>query len=171
MQEDDAEYLKRLGFDSRRIAHRYRTVLEAIDAFLCIKKLTRVITIDKKLLKTAVYDYFVDIARLKEFHRTPAANFEKVHGYMAYWLLRRKPLQAGTASPESAFVNELFITSYLTSNLLSEKGIDTSKNCPSKAFNEFQSLLMYNLQYRPVSQQSLELMAKAFFFCGYDFER
>jgi hypothetical protein len=32
----------------------------------------------------------------------------------------------------------------------------------------FQSLLFYNLKYRQVSQQSLELMIEAF-FCGCDF--
>jgi hypothetical protein len=116
-------------------------------------------------LKRAVFDYYVDIARIKDFHKIPRVNTEKIYGYTAFWLLKRKPLQVTIPFPGSDFVNELFVTSFLAANILAEKGIGTGTK--NDTFKNFQRLLCYSLKYRHVSQQSLELMVEAF-FAGFD---
>jgi hypothetical protein len=167
MAESDIEYLLRHGIDNGRIARRFRKVLEAVHKFVNIKGIAQNIIVDGKLLKIAIYDYFVDIARIKEFHSIEKVNFEKIYSYMAYWLLRRKPIQVIKDFQGSEFINELFITAYLVSLILSEKSIVSDTIAKNPTFAKFQSLLFYNLKYRQLSQQSLELMIEAF-FCGCD---
>jgi hypothetical protein len=164
----DTAYLKGAGIDNGRIARRYRKILQRLHSFINVKKIGTNIIVDTMLLKTAVYDYFVDIARVKEFHNIPKINTEKIYSYMAYWLLRRKPLQVKIVFPGSEFINELFVTSFLVSSILSEKSVDGNRAVRNKTFEKFQELLYYNLKYRPITQQSLELMTEAF-FCGFDF--
>jgi hypothetical protein len=164
----DIEYLHKSGIDNGRIARRYRKILEAVHKFINMKGVAQSIVVDGKILKTAVYDYFVDIARIKEFHNIDKVNFEKIYGYTAYWLLRRKPIQVVKPFPGSEFINELLVAAYTISNILTEKRIDGNKCAKNATFNKFQLLLLYNLKYRPITQQSLELMVEAF-FCGCDF--
>jgi len=168
MTESDSEYLRNAGIDNGRIARRYRKTLEAIHQFINAKGIAQSIYVDGKILKTAVFDYFVDIAKVKEFHAIDKVNFEKIYGYTAYWLLKRKPIQVVKPFDGSEFINELFVTAYIVSNVLAEKQLDGNKCAKNAAFNKFQNLLFYNLKYRPITQQSLELMIEAF-FCGCDF--
>ena len=162
------KFLSDAGINNGRIARRYRITLEAAYTFLNTKSIVRNITIDHKLLKTAIYDFYVDIAKIKDFQGLDRVNFEKIYGYMAYWILRRKPLHTTTPFYGSEFINELFVASYLISNILSQKQLDGDRCGGNETFNKFQSLLYYNLKYRPITQQSLELMIEAF-FCGCDF--
>jgi hypothetical protein len=168
MPDNIDKYLSNAGIDNGRIAQRFRKTLEAIYNFLNVKGITRNIIVEHLMLKTAIFDFYVDIARLKEYHGMDRVNFEKIYGYMAYWILKRKPLRFTTPFKGCEFINELFVTSYLISNILSEKHMDGEKCGNNMAFNNFQSLLYYNLKYRPVTQQSLELMIEAF-FCSCDF--
>ena len=163
-----SEYLSKHNIDNDRIASRYVSILEMIDTFIVTEGIGQNVIVDRELLKTAVCDYFVDIARVKDFHGITLVNTEKIYGYMAYWLLKRKPIQVKLLFPESAFINELFITAFLVSSMLTEKNISHTQCAQNAAFTQFQSLLYYNLKYRLVTQQSLELMIEAF-FCGYGF--
>jgi len=161
-----SEYLSTHDIDNERIASRYVAILEMMETFIIKRKVGQSVIVDRELLKTAVCDYFVDIARVKEFHGIKLVNEEKIYGFMAYWLLKRKPIQAVKLPfPESAFINESFVTEFLVSNMLSEKKISHDKCKNNAAFEQFQSLLYYNLKYRLITQQSLELMIEAF-FCG-----
>ena len=63
---------------------------------------------------------------------------------------------------------ELFITLSLSSSIATERNISKERRENNPTFKKFNELLFYNLKYRPVSQQSLELMIEAF-FGGYDF--
>lgn len=166
--ESVSEYLYRHGIDNERIASRYVSILRMINTFLNTENIDDKAIVDLDLLKTAVCDYFVDIARVKDFHDIEKVNTEKIYGYMAYWLLKRKPIQVKLPFSESEFVNELFVTGYLISNMFTEKKIHHSQCAQNTAFNEFRSLIYYNLKYRFVTQQSLELMIEAF-FCGCSF--
>ena len=170
MTEADIEYLRKSGIDNGRIARRYRKTLEMIHEFVNVKHIGQNVIVDGKMLKTAIFDYFVDIARVKEFHAIERVNVEKIYSYMAYWLLRRRPLQVIIDFPGSEFINELLVAAYIISNILAEKEIDGIKCTLNVTFNKFQSLLFYNLKYRPTTQQSLELMIEAF-FCGHDFPK
>jgi hypothetical protein len=40
---------------------------------------------------------------------------------MAYWLLRRRPLQVRVDFPGSEFINELLVAAYIISNVLAER--------------------------------------------------
>jgi len=168
MPENIDKYLSDANFDNDRIAQRFRKTLKAIYDFLNVKGVARSVVIDYSLLKTATLDYFVDIARIEDYHDIDKINFAKIYGYMAYWLLKRKPLLVKTPFQGSEFVNELFVATFLISNMLSEKHLRKEDCSRNAKFNEFQSLLFYNLKYRPVYQQSLELMIEAF-FCACDF--
>jgi hypothetical protein len=161
------DYLERNGIPDETIVSRYIGILRRINTFINVKNVGRNIRIDTDLLKRAVIDYFVDITRIKEFHEIPEVNREKIYGYLSYWLLKRKPIQVLSPFSGSGFINELFVTSYLVTNILSEKNIGNDIYGANKAFYKFQELLYYNLKYRPVSQQSIELMVGAF-FCGHD---
>jgi len=166
--ESIGKYLSRHDIDNDRIASRYVAILKMMHSFIAAEKIGQYVTIDLEMLKTAVCDYFVDIARVKDFHNITKVNTEKIYGYMAYWLLKRKPIQVKSPFPQSAFINESFITAYLVSNMLTEKNINHTQCAQNAAFTQFQSLIYYNLKYRLVTQQSLELMLEAF-FCGCNF--
>ena len=168
MQETDIEYLNRAGFDSGRISSRYIMALRMFHKFINAKKIAQNIILDTKALKTAIVDYFVDIARVKEFHNITKTNMDKVYGYMAYWILRRKPVQVTIPFPDSEYINEYFVTAFIIAGILAEKNLSGAKCGQNASFGNFQNLLLYNLKYRPISQQSLELMIEAF-FCGCDF--
>jgi hypothetical protein len=166
--ESVGDYLSRHGIDNERIAGRYVSILERINTFIVTEKIDQNVIVDRELLKTAVCDYFVDITRVKDFHDIAKVNVEKIYGYMAYWLLKRKPIQVKLPFTESTFINELFVTGFLISSMRAEKNISHAQCAQNATFENFQSLLYYNLKYRLVTQQSLELMIEAF-FCGYDF--
>jgi hypothetical protein len=170
MQEEEAdgtEYLKKHEIGCRQIAHRYVLTLKLMHKF--IEKIGRKenIEVNRQALRRAVMDYYADIARIKDYHPIDEISPEKYHAYAAYWLLKRKPMQIKEPYEKCEFANEFFIANSLVSSVLSEKNIDIKKISTNTSFNEFRSLLFYNLKYRPVFQQTLELMIKAF-FCGCD---
>jgi hypothetical protein len=165
MPNSNVDYLKKHKIDNGRVARRYRTTLEFLHNFVNTKKIALSVNVDGRILKTAILDYFVDIARIKEFHEIEKIDIDKIYSHMAYWLLKRKPIQIIKQFPGSEFINELFVTSYLISSILAEKSIDGKRTAQNATFNHFQSQLFYNLKYRQVSQKSLELMIDTF-FCG-----
>jgi hypothetical protein len=164
------KYLKRYDIDIDRIVNRYIQILKMFNEFLEKQDLGDSVAINGRILKRTVIDYFIDIVRIKEFHNINNTNNEKIYAYTAYWLLRRKPLQVIKPFKGCAFVNELFITFFLISSSCRTRNIDNEKKNRNPALDDFQSFLFYNLKYRPISQQSLELMIEAF-FCGYDFPK
>jgi len=162
------EYLRSIGVDLNRAAKRYTYVLFKMNLFIEQYSLKGKADVNFRILAEAVHDYYVDTMRVKDFHKIEYTNTEKVYAYMAYWLLRRKPLQVIEEFNGCEFINELFITLALSSSIASEKNIAKDKWENNPTFKKFQDLLFYNLKYRHVSQQSLELMIEAF-FSGYDF--
>jgi len=79
------------------------------------------------------------------------------------YVILLKLMQIKKPYEKCEFINEFFITNALISSIQTEKNIDKGKAGKNNAFNEFRSLLFYNLKYRPVFQQTLELAIKAFF--------
>jgi len=162
------EYLEKFDIGKDRVIHRYAMLIRTLHTFINHYNLNDKVRVDGRMLEQMVVDYFVDSVRVKEFHNIKNTNTEKIYAYTAYWLFRRKPLQALKNFNGCEFINEFFITLFLTSNLISEKGISNTIANNNPTYKKFQELLFYNLKYRPVSQQSLELMIEAF-FCGCDF--
>ena len=168
VSKSDSQFLLDNGINNGDIVSRYLSILRRLAEFITVKKIVQCVTVDQEMLKTAIYDYYVDIARVKNFQQLERVNPEKIYGYMAYWLLKRKPIQVKEVFPESRFINELFVTSFLIASILAEKSLTGTQCTQNKTFNKFQSLLFYHLKYRSITQQSLELMIEAF-FCGCDF--
>jgi hypothetical protein len=164
------KYLGKYDIDIDRIANRYIQILKMFHVFIEKQDLGDSVIINGKLLKRTVVDYFIDIVRIKEFHNINNINNEKIYAYTAYWLLRKKPLQVIKTFNGCEYINELFITLFLISSSCITRNIDNDKKNRNPALEDFQSLLFYNLKYRPVSQQSLELMIGAL-FCGNDFPK
>ena len=158
-----SEYLNANGYNDGDIAIRFRDLLKYLQKFITAKKAAQSIKIDMDLLKKAVIDYFVDTVRIKEFHNIPYTRTEKIYSYTAYWLLKRKPIQVTREFNGSPFINETFVTAYLLNAIFTEKNIAYEKCVNKDNLHEFLVLLNYNLKYRQVSQQSLELMIKAFY--------
>lgn len=166
--ESDVRFLLKNGINNRDIVSRYLSLLRRLEDFITVKKIAQCVIVDQELFKTAIYDYFVDIARVKEFQQIIMTNPEKIYGYTAYWLLKRKPIQVIRLFPGSKFVNEQFVAAFIITSILAEKHITSTQCTQNATFNKFQFLLFYHLKYRSITQQSLELMVEAF-FCGYDF--
>ena len=162
------EYLLENGCNEGDITLRFRDLLRYLQKFITVKKIAQSIKIDMDLLKKAVIDYFVDIVRIKEFHNIQQTRTEKIYGYMSYWLLKRKPIQVTKEFEGCFFINETFVLAYLFNGMFAEKGITCKESTNKNALDEYKILCHYNLKYRQVTQQSLELMIKAF-YSGCDF--
>jgi hypothetical protein len=165
------EFFKKSGGDIRDVARAFVYFLKMMDDFIKSRRMDEDIAINRHALKEAVLDYYVDIVRIKEFHNIKVPSDEKKYAYEAYWLLKRKALQVIQLVDEKKkceFVNEFFVASYLLSAISRKKNIDDDKKGKNENWKKFQELLYYNLKYRHLSQQSLELMIEAF-FCGCDF--
>jgi len=163
----DSEFFHKSGITNDDIVSRYLSVLRRLHDFISIKKIAQCVIIDYELLRIAIFQYFVDIAQLKDFQQMEKANEEKIYAYMTYWLLKRKPIQVTRQFPQSKFINELFVTTFLITSILAEKKLK-SVQCDKTEFYKFQMLLFYHLKYRVITPQTLELMIEAF-FCGYSF--
>ena len=168
MSDTASEFLNKNGYTNEYILTRFRDLLKYLQKFLNVKGVAENVKIDMNLLKRAVIDYFVDTVRIKEFHKISNTKTEKIYSYTAYWLLRRKPIQVVDNFLESPFINESFVASYLLNGMFAEKNLAFEENANKASLDGFIILLIYNLKYRQVSQQSLELMIKAF-YCGCDY--
>lgn len=116
------------------------------------------------LIEHIVIDYFVDIDRLKEFQEIKFVNEIKIHAYLAYWILRHKPLQVTgyDGQDDLVFINEEFVTDFLLSFLFSQP-----ENVPfigeqEEKIDDFVKTLKYYLSYREYSAQSIEIMLLSF---------
>jgi len=147
----------------------YAEILKMLHEFIRKYKLGKDVVVNGNNLIRAVVDYFTDVVRIKEFHTIKKINKEKITSYAAYWLLKRKPLQAVKDFDGCEFINELFVCSFIISIISKERKIDNNMKSKNSSFNNFYNMLFYNLKYRLVTQQSLELTVDAF-FGGYDFE-
>lgn len=160
---DYSDILESFGIE--KIEKRYDTIYQYLDAFIKRKKYTDNVCIAPSVLNQAIIDYFVDVHRLKEFHNIEAINYLKIHAYMGYWLLRRKPLQIIKDNPQDinlAFVNEMFVASYLLQYLRGEYTKIIISEEERLSYFEFVKNLEYYLRYRTVTPQMIETMLEAY---------
>ena len=88
----------------------------------------------------------------------------KVFAYVAYWILRRKPLQfvSDDIQETDIFVNERFAL-FLVMNECLLEGVDYALENTGKAkFDEYIDFLLYYFKYRECSPQALELLIETF---------
>lgn len=119
------------------------------------------VVVNELALGYTLLDYFEDIRRLKDFHHIPHINSIKLVAYMAYWLLRRKPMQVVENKKELLYVNERFAMAYVLEFLNNDHThILERENEGLKAFTES---LLYYFKYRQLNAQAIEMIILAFF--------
>ena len=154
-------------FGEKKIVDRYDYIRSKIYDFLTSKKVLDYTLINSDILDQVIIDYFADVLRLKEFHEIEKANSKKITSYMAYWLLRRKPIQIVSESNKSKvidpFLNEKFVVSYIAKIFFVPKyELVPPDEQIAKETEEFLTHLLYHFKYRPIYQQDIELMLFAF---------
>lgn len=121
-----------------------------------------------RILYHVLLDYYADIQRLKEFHEIKHTKTDKNIAYLAYWILKRKPIQINNLVEEDKdiFINERFVCYIVTYECLQQK----KKNSGSlkldeesaKKYDKYIDLLLYFLKYRECSAQMIELLIETF---------
>lgn len=150
--QNDQNYLQIIG-------DRVKYMTERVDNFLNSQDLREVVYLNKSALHATVLDYFVDIARLKEFENIEHANKNKITAYMSHWWLRRKPLQIKEnviLNESLVYINELFITMLIIKDVVENNDSDIIDGI--KEYKEWKKHLMYHLKYRQVTAHNLELI-------------
>ena len=157
-------------FGGERMEEKYNSLIKCMEKFIIAYGLGDYVVVNRSLLSGAILDYYDDVIRLKEFHNIEKINSIKVMAYMAYWILRRRPLQIEKSSGEKEVervlitINERFVLQYLCDYL---SVVDDKKGHlferEEDGLNSFNDMLLYYLIYRFRDAQSLEMVLMAFF--------
>lgn len=151
------------GISKDRFCERYAALLDDMETYIQKAGWTsNEVQINKYSLGYALVDYFVDIGRLKTLHPINHVNSIKIVSYIAFWLLKRKPIQALGDQENLLYVNEKFVLLYILEHLSNSRGgnlLDRSE----KGLEAFKDTLYYYLKYRLITAQSLEIILMAFF--------
>ena len=116
-KENSGNYVylvKKIGKEA--ISSRYDWVNHLMASFIRKKGYQERVLVSDDILRHVIVDYFVDIDRLIEFQEIESVHSSKIYAYLAYWILRHKPMQI-TVSEGAAglcFVNEEFACSGVT---------------------------------------------------------
>lgn len=147
-------------FGKTRIADRYKYIYDKMNEYIRARNLEGKLYIHTGILQQVIMDYFVDIFRLKEFHKVDRIDSSRIIAYEAYWILRRKPIQAGPDELDSrlVFSNEGFITTLIAHEFLFPEGDAGFTEEEEEQMLNFLKQLNYHLKYRYVDKQNLELM-------------
>lgn len=153
-------------FTEEKLRERFLSLYEYLCTFIEENNLKEKVYISVELLEQVLVDYFVDIYRLKKFHRIKKINKNKIHAYTAYWLANEKVLQiiqSDCCDKRLTAVNEWMAASYLISYLLDENGKSIVMNEENfKKIIEFKENLQYSLRYRHYTPYMLETVLIAF---------
>ena len=147
-------------FGEQTIKDRYSSMEKRALAFIEENKLTEKVALNHNILNVVILDYFADLARMKDFEGIERANKNKITSFMAYWWLRRQPLQLmidDVNQEELVYINEKFMTTFIAKDFmfLDNKAMNSEK-C-KKCLKH----IYYHLKYRVYTAQTLELMLMA----------
>lgn len=151
-------------FSFEKISGRFSFVYDYISDFIEMNKYTDRAFVSIDILNHVIIDYFVDIARLKEFQEIEYTNKAKIFSYLSYWLIRHKPIQVigKTGNEDLVFINEYMVTNMLLSILFTDPYDIPISISKKESVDEFKKMIFYYLKYREVSPKALELMIVAF---------
>lgn len=141
-----------------------RFLQEQAEQFISEASYEKCVVCNDRILIHVLLDYYSDIERLKDFHGIEFIRTNKVFAYVAYWILRRKPLQFVSDNIEETdiFVNERFAL-FLVMNECLLEGVDYAlENTGKVKFDEYIDFLLYYFKYRECSPQALELLIETF---------
>ncbi|MDE6386748.1 MAG: hypothetical protein K2L82_02940 [Lachnospiraceae bacterium] len=172
MQQNYIELIKAVGekeFDSR-LSELQKQVNEFLDraGYVSTEEEKGCVECNDRILYHVLLDYYSDILRLKEFHGIKHTITDKNIAYLAYWILKRKPIQVPNSVEEDKdiFINERFVCYIITYECLQQKqkkSSDHKLNEQSmKKYDRYIDLLLYFLKYRECSAQMLELLIETF---------
>ncbi len=151
-------------FGEAKIASRFDFVNNILQEYIRQNQYEDRVMICQNIVEHIVVDYFVDIARLKEFQEIEFVNEIKIYSYLSYWMLRHKPLQitACDGQDDLVFVNEECVADFLCSFLFAQPDSVPFIAEQKPQIDEFTRTLRYHLVYRSYSAQNIELMLLAF---------
>lgn len=152
-----------VGFE--KIENRYQFVYEQMVSFIGRLNAKEKITINERVLMHAVLEYYEDIEKVKSAHELDHTNSQKVFAYLAYWLLRRQPIQIITeedCDENLVFANEKFVLSMLMSFLTSGFEAKPLVAEDKKIYQAFLNSFFYYLKFRKPDAQAIEMILLAF---------
>jgi len=117
--------------------------------------------LDDMLLSYALLDYFEDIERLKLYHHLEHINAIKIASHLAFWLIKRKPIQVKRPNIRYIDINERFVLMYLLDFLSDEDDLLLDREF--SGIKSFSETLFFTLKYRLLSPDILELAIISFF--------
>lgn len=161
MQENSLSYNEMVDyFGESKITDRYKFLYDKMLEYVTVRNQKDRLFICEPVLQQAVMDYFVDMYRLKEFHKIDKATKIKILAYEAYWIIRRKPLQIrpGVEDGKLAFANEGFITTFLAHEFLIPEEAEPMSQEEEERFLKYLQHINYHLKYRNADKQSIEAM-------------
>lgn len=147
--------------DSSKFQDRFEALYKDINNFIAVNKLENKVQLNVLSLGSALVDYFEDVRRLKIFHNIEHINSAKIVAYTSYWLLQRKPIQLLVEDKNILYVNERFILAYI-SDFISQKNKKSILARNEKELRSFMETLFYNLKYRILNANMLELSILSF---------
>lgn len=151
-------------FTAEKIKSRCEWIYNLMNDFIEAMNYENMVSVSEDVLRHVIVDYFVDIDRLKEFQEIEKVHLSKIYSYLAYWILRHKPMQILKERDveELVFVNERFVAymirSYLFNNPANVPILDNQK----EDVDNFIDTMLYYFQYRDYSAKNIEIMLLAF---------
>lgn len=147
-----------------KIASRYDWLYGQMIEYLKMQDLQDKVYISEDILNHVIIDYFVDIKRLKEFHKQiKYTNTTKIYAYLAFWILKRKPFQLKeTACDNVVFVNESFVAEFLRCFMFDNPSNVVILKEHEQIITEFLDTLIYYFKYRDFSAKGIEILLLAF---------
>lgn len=150
-------------FGETTIINRYNWVLELINTYIKSCNIDNDVYVSTDILDHVIIDYYVDIDRLKRFQEIEYTNNTKIYAYLAYWLLRHKPIQIkNTESHDHIFINEQFVAEMIQSFLFDYPSTVIIKEEKEESIKDFLETLVYYFKYREYTAQSIELIILGF---------
>lgn len=148
-------------FTAQVMQDRYDSMEKRAIAFIKAEKLENDVIVNHECLNVVMLDYFADIARLKDFELIKRTNKNKITAFMAYWWLRRRPLQIITDrrdNEELVYINEKFVAAFLSKDFLFKNAKYLMENPKCEQYLKH---IYYHLKYRVYTAQTLELFLMA----------
>lgn len=102
------EIVEQIG--EQKFEERLEELLNAADEYIRQSGYEGHVECNARIMLNVLFDYFVDIFRLKAFHDIEKIRTEKIFAYTVAWIVRRKPLQfiQDTDEEKDMFINERF---------------------------------------------------------------
>ena len=151
-------------FSAEKIQSRHDWLTNILLTWIEQHEYSNKVAIMSEQIDHILIDYFVDIDRLKQFTGISKTNAVKIYAYIAYWILRRKPLQVITAedAEDLVFVNENLVADILLDFIFNDPSGVSIVSSQREKMGLFEDTLRYYLKYRTVTPQVIELMLLAF---------